>query len=424
MKLRTSETISQVSPVGNFWVYPGRFVTKLRRTYGDLFRLLTPRGPLVCAIGLDANRAFLVENDEKLSYGSGWDHVAPAIAEMGRGIVFMDGPDHRWFRRVLQPAFSPAAVAAHVPLMHEIVRARLATWPRSGTLALYGEINAMAFDITAALVIGERDEGELRRLNAVFRRLTLREKLLDTVAEMRGLLVEHMLPLIRARMQAPADDVLSRMIRAGQAEGRILSEDELFAQVNTLLVAGHFTAAGLCSYLLIGLHNHPYTARLRQEQLAHDDPDMETFDAMPLLDHTVMEAGRVISPVPHLPRGFATELEFRDCVFRPGDKLVCSVAGTHMDETIFPDPETVDPDRFAPPRNEHKQDAVALAPFGAGPRRCIGALMAEVMIKIMVHHVVRDFAIQPLAEAYAPPVAMPILRPMNGIPVRVQALRS
>src|SRR5688572_8426786 len=321
MKLRTSETIPQIPSVGNFWVFPGRFVTSLRRSYGDLFRLLTPRGPLVCAVGLDANRAFLVENDDRLSYASGWDHVAPAIAEMGGGIVFMDGPDHRWFRRVLQPAFSPAAVAATVPLMHEIVRARLACWPRSGTLPLYGEINAMAFDITAALVIGLRDEAELRRLNGLFRRLTLRQDLPDTVIEMRALLAAEMLPLIRARMQAPTDDVLSRMILAGLAEGRPLSEDDLFAQVNTLLVAGHFTAAGLCSYLLIGLHDHPYAARLRQEQLAHDDPDIATFEAMPLLDHTVMEAGRVISPVPHLPRGFATELEFRDCVFRPGDKL-------------------------------------------------------------------------------------------------------
>jgi cytochrome P450 len=239
---------------------------------------------------------------------------------------------------------------------------------------------------------------------------------------MQRRLAAAMLPVIRERMRAPTDDAVSRMIRAAAAEGRQLSEDELLAQTNTLMVAGHFTSAGLCSYFLLQAASHPYTERLRQELQAHDDPDMAALESMPLLHHALLEAERFVSPVPHLPRGFAADTVFRDCVFKPGEVLLCSVVGTHMDETIFPAAERFDPDRFAPERREQRRDPLALAPFGAGFRRCIGALMAETMIKIIVHRVLRDFTIHPLKEAYATPVSMPILRPLNGMPVQVTAL--
>jgi cytochrome P450 len=115
-------------------------------------------------------------------------------------------------------------------------------------------------------------------------------------------------------------------------------------------------------------------------------------------------------------------MQFRDCRLAPGELVLCSVAGTHMDEKIFPNPETADPDRFAPPRSEQRRDPLALVPFGAGGRRCIGAFLAEVMIKIIVHHVLRRFTLAPRPEAYAPSLSLPILRPMNGMPVEVKSL--
>jgi cytochrome P450 len=419
IKWRNADTIPQIPFDKNFWVTPTRIITALRRAYGDLFRMDTPRGKLVCAAGLDANRAFLVENDAKLSYGQGWDHVAPAIAEMGRGIVFMDGPDHRWFRRVLQPAYAPAAIARYVPLMHEIVRGRISKWRHGSTIPLYDEINAITFDITTAMVLGLRDEQHLRKLNRLFRQVTLRRPMPEPPAEMQRRFSAALLPIIRERMAQPTHDVLSRMIRAGQAADGAGAAD----QVNTLIVAGHFTTAGLCSHMLLDLDRRPYAARLREEQRDHQSPAAEALAKMRYLHCALLESGRVISPVPHLPRGFATEMQFRDCELRPGDVLLCSVAGTHMDGDVFADPERDDPDRFAPPRNEHRSDPVALATFGAGARHCIGAFLAETMIKVIVHHVIRRFALAPLPDAYKASVSLPILRPMNGMPVQLRALR-
>jgi hypothetical protein len=61
--------------------------------------------------------------------------------------------------------------------------------------------------------------------------------------------------------------------------------------------------------------------------------------------------------------------------------------------------------------------APAIAELGRG----IGGFLAEVMIKIIVHDVLRGYALEP-TDAYAPSVSMPILHPENPMPVRVAAL--
>jgi cytochrome P450 len=170
------------------------------------------------------------------------------------------------------------------------------------------------------------------------------------------------------------------------------------------------------------LASHPTVLEaVLKDQPDTDDLDMETLSRMNVLDHALAEAERLFPPIPHLPRGITEDIEFKDHTLRRGEFLFCSVAGTHHDPSIFADPEKFDPARFAPPRSERRGQPLALAGFNVGPRRCLGALLGQVMIKVMVHHIVRNFVLEPEPQAHAPSISFPMLYPSNAMPFRVKA---
>jgi cytochrome P450 len=86
---------------------------------------------------------------------------------------------------------------------------------------------------------------------------------------------------------------------------------------------------------------------------------------------------------------------------------------------IFADPESFDPDRFAPPREEHKKNPYALVGFGGGPRICIGLNFAQVEIKAMVSHILRNYKLEliPGQEIYQ--FYSVVGWPVKGIRMRV-----
>lgn len=73
-----------------------------------------------------------------------------------------------------------------------------------------------------------------------------------------------------------------------------------------------------------------------------------------------------------------------------GDIVAASPNFSHMLPQIFKDPETYDPDRFAPPRMEQKRD-YAFIGFGAGRHACIGQNFAYLQIKSIISLLVRNF---------------------------------
>ena len=124
-------------------------------------------------------------------------------------------------------------------------------------------------------------------------------------------------------------------------------------------------------------------------------------------------------PVANGPRGVLEDVEFNGYFLPKGTPVLYSIAGSHMIPSIFPHPETFDPDRFAPPREEHKKTPYALVGFGGGPRICIGINFAQIEIKAMVSHILRHYQLdllpgQDIVQFYEV-TGMPI----NGIGMRV-----
>ena len=97
-----------------------------------------------------------------------------------------------------------------------------------------------------------------------------------------------------------------------------------------------------------------------------------------------------------------------------------SIVASHMLPSIFINPTRFDPDRFAVPREEHKKNPYALVGFGGGPRICIGINFAQVEIKSLISHVLRNYQIELIEGQDIRQYYNVTGSPINGIGLRIK----
>ncbi len=410
------------------------WMARMAQEHGPIFRVaVRPDFQPVYLVGPEANRFVLHTGREHFSHDRGW---SPIIGpQFGHGILNMDGEEHARHRKMMNPAFTIAYMARYLPIMNEVIAARTADWTARGEVDLYEETRRITFDVAAAALTGLATGPEVDRLRELF--LTLlhldfdpqREtweqvygRLRAAREELHTLLLRH----ITARRAAPTDDLLGFMVAARDEEGRPLSDEQLLAHVDILLIAGHETSTTMSAWLLYLLAVHPeYLARVHAELDGlpgdHTAPiTLEQVKAMRVLGNAMSEAGRLHPPVGSGPRGVVKEFTFGGYTVPAGAQVRYSIAGAHWLPDVFPDPERFDPDRFAPPREEDKRTPYALIPFGGGPRICIGVNFAQVEIKALAAHVLRRYTLEPVAGQRIAQIYPGIVgAPLGGIRVRV-----
>ena len=303
-------------------------------------------------------------------------------------------------------------MATYLPVMRRVIASRTADWVARGEVDLYTASRQITFDVAAATLVGLEPGTEADRLRDLFygrlhpdydpqreSQADLRERLERVEGDLRRFL----LPLIERRRRHPPDgpptDVLGMLVQARDHAGRGLSDDQLLAHVNILLVAGHETSTTLAAWLLYLLAQHrPYLARVRGELETLLPPGaggapgtgevtLESLRRMRVLHNAMTETGRLQSPVRQAPRGVLRAFDFAGHHVPAGTPVCYAIAAGHRLPEVFRDPERFDPDRFSDERAEDKRHPFALVTFGGGPRVCIGLNMAQVEVKALAAHV-------------------------------------
>jgi cytochrome P450 len=431
-QFNTLEDIPCVTLPENYQSNPGPFLARMYQEHGPIFRTRTDWWQdVVYLVGPEANRFVLASNRLKFSHREGWGQFFGVIETYGDGLLTMDGPEHDQHRRMMNPAFTISYMDRYLPLMNRIIRERTATWLDRGEVDVFEEARKITFDVAAEALVGLQTGPEVDRFREIFFSLIMLGQNVDEdgkdyntrLAELQRELYALLLPKIRRRREQPTDDVLGMLVRARDDHGNALSDEQLIAHTNILLVAGHETSTSLSAWLLYLLSQHPgYAQRVLDEQdalLARDaEPTLEAVKRMKLLEHALSEAERLYPPVSNGPRGVLEDFEFGGYHVPAGTHVFYSIAGAHRISSIFADPDRFDPDRFAPPREEHKTP-YALVGFGGGPRICIGINFAQVEIKALISHLLRNYQLELVPDQQIVQMYMPTSMPLNGIRMRI-----
>jgi cytochrome P450 len=420
------------------------FMAKLALQHGPIFTFVPEAGPLagrdaVYLVGPEANRFVLLSGREHFSHDLGW---TPIVGEtLGQGLLNMDPPEHSRHRALMNPAFTASFMARYLPLMQRVIAQRTGAWVDREYTDLLSEAREITFDVAAVALVGFDTGAQVDWLRERYYTLLHGpdldtgddwEQVMQRLTRVREELQRSLLELIDARRRgnsdASHDDVLGMLVNARDESGGALSDEQLLAHVNILLVAGHETTTTLGAWLLYLLGTHAAYAERIQAELLNVLGQREaplTTDALhrlPLLSAAIREAGRLQSPVMLLPRGVLSDFDFGTFRVAAGTPVFLAIAAGHHLPTIFSEPERFDPDRFLPPREEDRRNPYALATFGGGPRICLGINFAQVEVTALVAHVLRKYRLVAPRDQHIAQMGGILQSLPHGIHMRIQPL--
>lgn len=169
-----------------------------------------------------------------------------------------------------------------------------------------------------------------------------------------------------------------------------LNDTEVAANAAVLLFGGIETTEGMIANLLHHLLTEPgMLAAVRAE------PE--------LLDPCIEESLRLEPAAAVVDRYATRDVSIGGVVIPAGDPVTISLAGANRDPATF-----ADPDRFQPGRDALRQHLT----FAAGPHVCLGAHLARLETRLLVHGLLQRFAqIDFVAEASDPPRGLVFRKP-------------
>ncbi len=175
--------------------------------------------------------------------------------------------------------------------------------------------------------------------------------------------------IVRDRLKAPGDDLLSALLRA-QVDGDRLSETDLDNLFSIMVIAGNETTRIAIAQGVLAFCQYP------------DQWDRLRADPA-LIDSATEEVLRWTCPTHFMRRTATTGTELGGAAIRAGDKVVLWYTSGNRDEAEFDDADAFDIGRSP---NRHLS-------FGrGGPHLCIGAHLARLELRIVLAALARRVA--------------------------------
>jgi len=309
------------------------------------------------------------------------------------GFLFLDPPDHTRLRKLVSKAFSPKVVKALEPEITGLVDGLLDKVDETGQ---FDAIEALAHPLPVAVIcrllgVPVEDEPQFSSASTILAQgldpfVTFTgenqgfEERMEAGLWLRGYLRE----LLERRRSQPAEDLMSALISVEES-GDQLTEEEIVATCNLLLIAGHETTVNLIANgMLAMLRNREHWTALRE------DPSR----ASAIIEETL----RFDPPVQLASRVAGADMTIGESRIPKGDIMMILLAAAHRDPAVAERPDEFDPTR----------GSIRHLAFGHGPHFCLGAPLARMEAAVALSAVTKRFPDARLAEepAYKPHVTL------------------
>ena len=295
----------------------------------------------------------------------------------------IDPPEHRKFRRLLDPLFAPRKMAPLDDEVSGLVNHLIDQFVDRGEVDFAREFSvpfpSQVFLTLLGLPLDQLDrflamkDGIIRPDHVTGRRygskaaLEHQQKTADSV-------YDYFNEVLDEREAERRDDLLSHFLDA-EVEGDRLSREDILDICFLFLIAGLDTVTATLDCMFAFLAQHP-----EQRRQLVEDPS--------LIPSAIEELLRWETPVMGIARVALSETELAGCPVHAGDQVMLMIGSANTDEAEFPDADDV---RFDREVNRH-------IAFGGGIHRCLGSNLARLELRVALrewHRRIPDYEIEP-----------------------------
>ncbi len=285
--------------------------------------------------------------------------------------IEIDPPQHRKYRNIVDPLFSPQGVLRLEGLIRQRARDLLDQFAGTGecefTTAFGRPLPVSVFLDIMGLPQDMRDTFVQWAVDL------LHSQDRETMGKAMRLISAYIKQAIAEKRAKPDDGVVSRIAHAAP-DGIPLSDKEVFGFVIFLFIGGLDTVFATLNNIWLWLAQNPE----RCQEIINRPQDINAIVEELLRRWSVTFSGRVV----------AKDVELRGVKMKAGDRVTSILPACNFDPEVFPDPLKVDFDR---PRK-------TILAFTVGVHSCMGGHLARLEVKIALQEWlsrIPQFAVKP-----------------------------
>jgi len=413
-----------------------RIVSGWAEEFGPLyvFRVATTR--ILTVADADTIQQLLRDRPDRFRR---WRKVADILADIkADGLFAAEGTKWRRQRIFLMHALNASHVREFIPRLEEVAGRLRRRWWRAAmagrSVNVHADLTRLTVDVTSGLAFG-KDINTLeekadpiqihldKMFPAIARRQTAlfpywryvelpKDRELATSVKAVGTFIDGLITEARARLAANPElrarpgNLLEVLVAAQENDDGGLSDEEIAANVMTLLLAGEDTTANTISYMIHFLMENAHVQAAVQEEVDRvlgmaDKPwqDPKTPDRLKYIEAVANEAMRCKPVGGHLFLEPNEDVQIRDVSVPKGTPILVLNGHVGTQEANFSAAQEFRPERWLHVAGKTAQgqtaahNTKAFMPFGAGPRFCPGRQLAMLQIKMVVAMLCRDFVV-------------------------------
>lgn len=224
-------------------------------------------------------------------------------------------------------------------------------------------------------------------------------------------MVELFSEVIQGRRENPSEsksdgtDILSIFMDVKYKDGSKITDEQITGLLIALLFAGQHTSCITSTWTALHISNNPNVLKKVVQEQSEKAPegglDFDSVNTFQYLHDCMREALRLCPPLVLLMRKAMHDIPVtiggKKYTIPKGDTVMVSPSVGMRLESVFPNPEAFEPERYGEGREEHKTPYAYLG-FGGGMHSCMGQNFAFLQVKTILSILFREYEIELISD--------------------------